>query len=594
VTLPVTTEIGTIFRVVPPERRRELVRLTLLMPVVAAAEMIMVAAVVPVLSILTGTNKEVVLLPNLIGWIEQISPTSPLLAAALLFLAASIATAALRLLLSWKTLQFSAQLGHDLNLAVQHRLLHQPYLFHVATNSSKLIATLDKVDQLAFDLAQRGLQGMSAAVISIAVIVVLLKVDPLSAAAAALLVVMLYGIVSILLRRRIKASSDILEHAFERRIQRVQESIGGIRDVIIDQSQRSHLSAFASIDKPFQTARAETMFLSSAPRYLAEGIGLCLIALIGIFLATRPGGLTAAIPVLGALTLGAQRLLPLSSQVYSAWIGLSSAAPILRDVASLVSLPVDRIEAMLGRLPFQDSITFQDVGFHYSDRNSAAVSGLNFTIHCGARIAVVGETGAGKSTLADLLMGLIEPTHGRILVDGKPLTGDSLATWRKSIAHVPQSIFLADTTLARNIALVDPSEEPDMARVTAAASAAQLDTFVSTLPNGYDTFVGERGAKLSGGQRQRLALARAIYRQAPLLVLDEATSALDVETEAAVMSSLEQLRDHGCTTVIIAHRASTVEHCDQVLTLADGRLVRSDTALEKLRYFGRAARLERQ
>lgn len=588
----VAAEIATIFRVVPPQRRRELLQLGLLIPVAAVAETVMVAAVVPVLSILTGTGKDVALLPNLLGWLERIAPASPLFAAAILFLAASLAAAALRLLLSWKTLRFSARLGHDLNLAVQHRLLHQPYLFHVATNSSKPIATLDKVDQLAFDLAQRGLQGISAAIISVAVFVVMLKIDTLTAAAASLLVVMLYGFVSILFRQRLKASTDTLEHAYELRIQMVQESVGGIRDVILDQSQRSHLSAFASIDRPFQLARAETMFLSGAPRYLAEGIGLCLIALCGLYLATRPGGLTAALPVLGALTLGAQRLLPLSSQIYSSWIGLSHSAPLLREIASFLSLPVDLKGSHLAPLTFHKAIRFQDVEFRYADRMSAAVSGLSFTIPRGARIALVGKTGAGKSTLADLLMGLVEPTHGRILVDDNPLTGDNLAAWRQSVAHVPQAIFLADATVAKNIALVDPGEEPDMARVTAAARAAQLDSFVTSLPHGYDTNIGERGAKLSGGQRQRLALARAIYRQAPLLVLDEATSALDADTEAAVISSLDRLSDNGCTIVIIAHRPSTVEHCDHVLMLEEGRLVSGTPELPG--DFGRAMRLERQ
>ncbi len=581
-TFPVTAEIRTIFGAVPSDRRRELVRLSLLMPLAAAAEMLMIAAVVPVLSILTGRSPALAILPTLRGWIERISPDSPLSAAAILFVTASLTAAALRLLLSWSTLRFSARLGHDLNLAVQHRLLHQPYLFHVATNSSKPLASLDKVDQLAFDLAQRGLQGISAAIISLAVIAVLLRVDPLSAAAAALLVAILYGVVSILFRRRLKASTDILSRAYEQRIQQVQESIGGIRDVIIDQSQPTHLAAFASIDRPFQRARAEAMFLSGAPRFVAEGIGLCLIALIGLFLATRPGGLPAALPVLGALTLGAQRLLPLSSQIYNACIGFTSSAPVLQDITSKLSLPLDNMDANLTQIPFRKNIIFQQVGFHYSDRDVTALCGLDFTIPYGARTAIVGKTGAGKSTLADLLMGLIEPTEGRILVDGKPLRGSDLAAWRKSVAHVPQSIFLADTTIARNIALLSPGEEPELTRVMAAARAAQLDAFIASLPQGYDTLVGERGARLSGGQRQRLALARAIYRQAPLLVLDEATSALDEETEAAVMSSLDRLHESGCTIVTIAHRRSTIERCDLVLMLDDGRLVQSGAAQETL------------
>jgi ABC-type multidrug transport system fused ATPase/permease subunit len=582
VTSTVTAEIGTILRTLPSRRRRELVLISLLMPATAVAEMVMVTAVVPVLAILGGTNSNLPMLQLMLGWIDRISPGSPLAAAAILFVAAAFATAVLRLILSWMTLQFSAQVGHDLNLAIQDRLLHQPYLFHVSSNSSRLLASLEKVDFLALDLTQRGLQAIGAAIISVAVIAALLRVDPVSAAAAAFLVALLYGLVSLLFRRRLDACTALTVRAYERRIQLVQESHGGIRDIIINRSQPTHLAAFAAIDDPFMRARAEAMFLSGAPRYLVEGLGFGLIALLGLFFATRPGGLPAALPVLGALVLGAQRLLPLSSQIYNAWFGFASSGPILREVAALLRLPIEQPVGQLAELPFRTSITFQDVGLRYSDRSSVAISGLSFTIPHGARVAIVGKTGAGKSTLADLIMGLIEPTEGQIWIDGTRLDGSTLAAWRKSIAHVPQSIFLTDTTISRNIALVPPNEEPDVARVKHAASAAQLDRFIATLPDGYDTVVGERGAKLSGGQRQRLALARAIYRQSPLLVLDEATSALDDATEAAVLSSLDQLNAAGVTIVIVAHRLSTVERCDLVLMLDDGRLAQSGTAQEML------------
>jgi len=591
VTPSVTAEMGTIFRTLPRHRRRDLVTIGLLMPVTAAAEMAMVAAVVPVLAILGGTSRNLPMLQSMLAWTNRISPGAPLAAAAILFVIASLATATLRLILSWTTLRFSARVGHDLNLAIQDRLLHQPYLFHVSSNSSTLIASLDKVDFLALDLTQRGLQGIGAAIISLAVIAALLRVDPLSAAAAMALVVLLYGLVSLLFRRRLDASTALTARAYERRIQLVQENHGGIRDIIINRSQPAHLAAFAAVDDPFMRARAEAMFLSGAPRYLVEGLGLCLIALLGLFLATRPGGLPAALPVLGALTLGAQRLLPLSSQMYNAWIGFASSGPILRDVTALLRLPVDRSIDGPAQMSFHKEIIFQNVGFRYSDRSEAALSDLNCTIPYGARTAIVGKTGAGKSTLADLLMGLIEPTEGRICIDGIPLDSSSLAAWRGSIAHVPQSIFLADTTIARNIALVPPDKEPDLSRVKKAAVAAQLDEFIGSLPDGYETAVGESGAKLSGGQRQRLALARAIYREASLMVLDEATSALDDDTEAAVLSSLDRLQSDGCTIVIIAHRLSTVQRCDQVLMLDEGKLVRSDSAPNLL---GELDRMEKQ
>jgi ATP-binding cassette subfamily B protein len=202
------------------------------------------------------------------------------------------------------------------------------------------------------------------------------------------------------------------------------------------------------------------------------------------------------------------------------------------------------------------------------------VCGVTLDIPAGSAVALVGETGSGKSTLADLLMGLIDADEGSILIDGVPLSGKNRRRWQRSIAHVPQAIFVADASIAQNIALGRHEEPVDPARVVEAAEAAQLHDFVISLPEGYDTFVGERGIRLSGGQRQRLGIARAIYKQTPVLVLDEATSALDEETEAAVMEGIHGLGG-GRTLIVIAHRLSTIARCDRVFRLHEGRIVDS-------------------
>lgn len=570
----IAADIGAIICSVPVARRRELVLIGLLIPLTAIAELVMITAIVPILAIIGGSRSD---LPML-DWISFIAPASPMVAAAILFVVATLATSVLRLILSWKTVRFSAQCGHDLNVSVQHRLLHQHYLFHVYGNSSRTIALLDKVDLLVIDLVQRSLQGLGAAIISVAIFVALLLIDPVSAMAVAFLGALLFGIASLIIRRRLEASTDLMNRALERRIQAVQESAGGIRDVIIDRSQSSHLAAFASIDEHFMHARANAIFLSGAPRYLIEGVGFCLIAMLGLFLASQSGGLASALPILGALVLGSQRLLPLASQMQNGWTSLASSAPILHDVATILRLPLGQREENPKTLPFHNYIQFQAVGFHYPDRFLPSLTALDFVIPYGARVAIGGKTGSGKSTLADLLMGLIKPTEGQIWVDDTILDDGTLAAWRTSVAHVPQSIFLADTTIARNISLTPSDLDPDIARVKDAAAKAHIDEFITSLPDGFDTLVGERGARLSGGQRQRLALARAIYRQPKVLILDEATSALDDETETAILSSLDQLQAGGCTIVIVAHRQATLERCDIVLMLDEGKLIEVQSA----------------
>lgn len=270
---------------------------------------------------------------------------------------------------------------------------------------------------------------------------------------------------------------------------------------------------------------------------------------------------------------------------------MAASRPLVREVNSLLSLPMAEQTEPLPPLRFSKGITLENVGFNYPARNRPAVRGIDLSIERGSRVAIVGKTGSGKSTLADLLMGMLEPTEGQIRVDGSLIAGSALASWRQAVAHVPQAIFLADASIAQNISIGTTEGHLDMARIKRAAESAQLQDFVSSLPDGYDTRIGEGGVRLSGGQRQRLALARAIYRNAPFLVLDEATSALDDETEAAVLASLDGLHAEGGTIVIVAHRLSTVQRCDRIFVLDEGHLVQSGNFTE---LFGRINRLQEQ
>ncbi len=587
-------DIRTLYCFMSAERRRQLALVGLLMPATALAEMAMIASIVPFVALLVGQpddSQSPSLISSLIGWVESLSPDHPLLGAAGLFAIAALLAAALRLSLSLMSQRFAFGLGHDLSVEIQRRLLNQSYLFHLRHHSSELLASLGKVDFLTFNLLLQGLQAVSAALISLFVVAILMWLDPLTASLAALLVGGLYGLALIAARKRLEFHAKTIGSAFEQRLKTVQEAIGGIRDVIIDRSQSLQLARFRAIDERFMRARAESAFLTAAPRALVESLGLIMIALLAVMISDRSGGLAAALPILGALALGAQRLLPLMSQIFAGWANLTTSRPIVAELAALVTLPLPSEQASTTLMAFTQSITFDGVSFHYPDRPEPALHDVRLAIPKGGRVAITGRTGSGKSTLVDLLMGLIMPHEGRISVDGAALTGERLVGWRQSIAHVPQAIFLADTSIAANIALSGAASELDMERVRHAAEAAQLAGFIDSLPDGYATEVGERGVRLSGGQRQRLALARAIYKRAPLLVLDEATSALDDETEAAVLAALDELHAQGCTIVIIAHRLSTVAHCDPIFVLDDGALVQSGSYQE---LFGSLNRLQQQ
>ena len=564
--------LAEIYRQMSPLRRRQFYRLVGLMFVGAFAELATIGSVVPFLSLLAN--------PGAFGsfrWLHfgGVIGIGPLAAGGLLFGALAVVAGAVRLRLAWAVQNFSYRLGHEIMIEIQRRVLLQPYRFHIEQNTSTLLAAIEKVEVLVFDVILPSMQALVGAVLAVFIVAALIWIDPFAALVAAAATAAVYVAVSAVAKKRLAANSDAIGRSFNARMKVAQESLGSIRDVIIDGTQDAYVDLFRRIDLQLCVARANTAFLAAAPRFIIETVGIVIIAAIAVALAQRGHGLAGALPILGAIAFGAQRLLPLLQQVYNGWTTASGYFAVVGQTAELLTLPLEphsNLEDDVQPLPLRDRISFRNVGFAYPTRHRPALRDISFDIPCGSAVALVGETGSGKSTLADLLMGLLEPDEGRICVDGVELTGQKRRNWQRSIAHVPQSIFLADTTVARNVSLAPGDEPVDLERVIGAAQTAQLDTFVESLPEGYETIIGERGIRLSGGQRQRLGLARAIYKRTPVLVLDEATSALDEATEAAVIDALDELRKDGRTIVIIAHRRSTIARCDMVVKLEDGRI----------------------
>jgi ABC-type bacteriocin/lantibiotic exporter with double-glycine peptidase domain len=297
------------------------------------------------------------------------------------------------------------------------------------------------------------------------------------------------------------------------------------------------------------------------------------IALLGGLLVLRRGESVSVIPLLGSLALGAQRLLPALQQIYGGWSALKGYNASLQSVLEILNQPLPPHFSVAEPLLLQQGIRFEGVHFCYGIQQPDVLNGLDLEICLGERVGLIGSTGSGKSTTVDLLMGLLVPTAGRLLVDGvdlhDPKHPGRLVAWHRAIAHVPQSIYMADSSIAENIAFGVPCQHINMARVKQAAELAQIHSFIENSPQGYESFVGERGIRLSGGQRQRIGIARALYKHAQVIVFDEATSALDGETESSVIDSLGALSD-SLTVVIVAHRLSTLAHCNRVFKLGNG------------------------
>jgi ATP-binding cassette subfamily B protein len=379
-------------------------------------------------------------------------------------------------------------------------------------------------------------------------------------------------------RRRLHRNSQRIAYKQTQVVKALQEGLGGIRDVLLDGTQTIYCDTYRQADLSLRHAQGSNFFIGASPRPAMEATGMVLIAALAYALSRQVGGIATVLPVLGALAVGAQRLLPALQQIYGSWAGIAGNHTSLADTIELLDqpLPVEILQPTPAPLLFQKDIQFRGVRFRYSEDDPWVLDGLSLVIAKGARVGFVGSTGSGKSTTLDLLMGLLTPTEGEILVDGQSISGIHVRAWQQTIAHVPQSIYLADTTLAENIAFGVPSDIIDLDRVQQAARQAQIADFIESSPEGYQAYVGERGIRLSGGQRQRIGIARALYKQASVLVFDEATSALDNSTEQSVMEAIEGL-NRDLTILLIAHRLSTVRRCDTIVELEHGRVVAQGT-----------------
>jgi len=325
---------------------------------------------------------------------------------------------------------------------------------------------------------------------------------------------------------------------------------------------------------PLQSASASNQVVAASPRFGVEALGIVLIAGLAYVLAEvrwSAGGIPNAIPVLGVLALGAQRLLPVLQQIYNAYITIKGNQASTEDALDLLDQPMPAYAYLQPpqSMAFQTAIALKDLGFRYTPQGPWVLKNLNLKIFKGSRVGFVGVTGSGKSTLLDIVMGLLIPTEGALLIDNNTVDPSNSRDWQAHISHVPQSIYLSDASISENIAFGVSTELINLQRVKWAAEQAQIAQTIESWRNGYDTLVGERGVRLSGGQRQRIGIARALYKRASVLIFDEATSALDNETEAAVMQTVETLgRD--ITILIIAHRLTTLKNCDQIVELAKG------------------------
>jgi ABC-type multidrug transport system fused ATPase/permease subunit len=575
-TRPIIELLRRLWHHISPRRRRQFGLLLVLTIVASFFEVLSIGAVLPFLAVLTAPNRvfEHPASQQLIHAVGIQSAEQLLLPITVVFTMAAILAGIIRLLMTWASSRLSFMAGADLSVSVYLRTLYQSYEIHIARNSSEVIdGVYYKAVTVIFNVILPSLTIISSIVMMSMIMIALLAINPLIAFATFAGFGSIYLIIIRFTRKKLLLDSILVSAESARVIKSLQEGLGGIRDVLIDGTQPVFCKIFQDAEFSMRRAQANSNFIGQSPRFGMEALGMALIAWLAYPLAQSSNGILTAVPVLGALALGAQRMLPVFQSAYASWVSIQGGRAHLQDILAILDQPLPDYVNQPNRKPliFKDKIRIKKLSFRYNSEMPLVLKDVDLSIACGSRVGFIGKTGCGKSTLLDLVMGLLQPTCGAIEIDGQVVTLTNHRAWQAHIAHVPQMVFLADTTIEENIAFGVPKNQIDHERVRHAANQAQLADTIEAWPLGYETCIGERGIKLSGGQRQRIGIARALYKEADVIIFDEATSALDNETELAVMNAIETLSEK-ITILIIAHRLTTLKNCSQIVELSAGTI----------------------
>jgi ATP-binding cassette, subfamily B, bacterial PglK len=561
----------TLWRHLTKRRQKQFSLLLILIVIASLAEIISIGAVLPFLGILIAPEQlyQYSLMQPVIQMLELTEPRQLILPLTILFITAVLLAGVIRLTLLYAMIRLSFATGADLSINIYRRTLYQEYEVHVSRNSSEVInSIITKIDIVINGILTPVLFLISSTIMLIGIMGALFAINTTIALSAFIGFGSLYWLVIHYTKTHLKDNSKTVADQSTQMIKSLQEGLGGIRDVLMDGTQQFYCKLYRNADLSLRRASGNNRFISGSPRYVMEAVGMTLIAGLAYVMTQQEDGMVTAIPVLGAFALGAQRLLPALQQAYGAYSTIKGSKSSFEDVLNLLDQPLpEHVNQPLPEpIPFTKEIKLNNLNFRYIEDSPWVLKNVNLSLKKGSRIGFIGATGSGKSTLLDIIMGLLPVTNGGLVIDQQPLNNQNLRAWQAHIAHVPQNIYLSDGTIEENIAFGIEKKLINHQRVKKAAQQAQIAELIEQWKDGYQTFVGERGICLSGGQRQRIGIARALYKQADVLIFDEATSALDSETEQAVMDAIEGL-DKKITILIIAHRLTTLKGCDKIVKI---------------------------
>ncbi|MBO6538824.1 MAG: ABC transporter ATP-binding protein [Rhizobiaceae bacterium] len=560
-------------RILEPLQRAKALGLLLLMLIGMGLETLGVGLVLPAIALMTSSDMATAY-PAIQPLLSALgNPTREMLI--VMGMAAMAAVYALKALfliyLAWVQAGFLFQLHASLSQRLLTSYLRQPYAFHLRRNSAELIRNVTTEVNLFTNAAQATLMLLTELLVILGIVALLFFVEPLGALAVGFVLGLAAMAFYRVFRSRILTWGKKRQHHEGLRIQHVQQGLGGAKDVKLLGREADFLDQYRMHNQANAAMLQRQYFMQLLPRLFLEVLAVCSLAGLVAIMAMQGKSLDQILPILGVFGAAAFRLLPSVNRSMTSLQATRFALPVIQTLHKELT-GIDSAFPLPNAVPirFESEIRLDNVTMYYEGSDRAAVENVSIVIPKGASVGFIGDSGGGKSTLIDVLLGLLTPSGGRVLVDGCDIS-DNLRGWQSHIGYVPQAIFLTDDTIRRNIAFGIADADIDDEAVASAMYSARLDEFVASLPEGLNTVVGERGVRLSGGQRQRIGIARALYHDPDVLVLDEATSSLDNATEKRIMDTVDAVRGKK-TIIMVAHRLSTVENCDHLFRVTAGRV----------------------
>jgi len=571
-----------------PRERRSGGWLLLMILIMAMLDMLGVASIMPLMAVLTRpelveTNEILKLMFEASTIIGIENNQQFLFALGAFFVVLFITSLAFKALTNYATLRFTQMRVLSISKRLVESYLSQPYSWFLNRNSSELGKTiLSEVGMIVGNGIKPMMNLIAQAAVIFTLLILLILVDPKLTLIICFTFSLAYGIIYKFSRNYLEVIGKERYKNNQLRFAAISEAFGAAKEIKVGGLEQAYIKRFEHPSKIYAKHEISSQMIRQLPRYALEAIAFGGMLLVILYLMKRSGGeFVLVIPVLTVYALAGYRFIPALQNIYASVTQLRYAEPAINEVYNdIKSLGSFNIEENKTILQFSKNITLNHIYFQYPESSKTALKDVHINIPVNTTVGLVGSTGSGKTTVVDVVLGLLEAQKGTLEIDGKIINENNRRDWQRSIGYVPQFIYLADDTVAANIAFgIDPKNIDDDAMLRAAKIANLHEFVISELPKKYGTYIGERGVRLSGGQRQRIGIARALYHSPKLLVLDEATSALDNITEKAVMEAVNNL-DKNITIILIAHRLSTVKKCDMIYLLEKGEIKQKGTFQE--------------